>query len=37
MEAACTSEISAKSPTTTQYNNPGTDLISIINHHESLK
>jgi hypothetical protein len=37
MEAACTSEIPAMSPTTTQFKNPRTELTSIINHCEGLK
>jgi hypothetical protein len=37
MEAACTSKTLAISPTSTRCNNPRTELISTINHHESLK
>jgi hypothetical protein len=32
MEATCTSETLAKPPTTTQYNNPRTQLTSIISY-----
>jgi hypothetical protein len=37
MVAACTSETSASSPTTTVCNNPRKEVTSITNHHESLK
>jgi hypothetical protein len=37
MEAACTSETSATSATTTLCNNPRTESASIINHCESLR
>jgi hypothetical protein len=32
MEATCTSETLARPPTTTQYNNPRTQLTSIISY-----
>jgi hypothetical protein len=37
MEAACTSETSATPLTATWYNNPRTELTSIINHLEKPK
>jgi hypothetical protein len=37
VEAACTSEMTATLPTTTQYNNPKAELMPIINQPESLK
>jgi hypothetical protein len=36
MHAICTSEISAKLPTTIRCNNPGTQSMSIINNTKSL-
>jgi hypothetical protein len=37
IEASCTPETSAISPTTTRCNNVRTELTSIINQHENLK
>jgi hypothetical protein len=35
MEAACTSETSASSPTTARCNSPRTELTSVTNHRDS--
>jgi hypothetical protein len=37
MEAACTSEMSVKMPTSTEYKGPRAEPISTMIHYESLK